>query len=164
MANWFWQKLDLFLAAAVIALAGVAGVQGHEVMVQYIQRLDVQVDEARDHLADVQTGLRYRVMGDTIRDELEAEAQKIFNTLKQEQDAVVHANALTRPFALARHPDKTVLASTWHGFTPALPVTAGAALYAFIGMIVGFVVYEAVKLPVVLLIREPRRRKFRRRG
>ena len=32
------------------------------------------------------------------------------------------------------------------------------------GMILGFILYEVVKLPVVILIEEPRRRKFRRRG
>jgi hypothetical protein len=31
-------------------------------------------------------------------------------------------------------------------------------------MILGFLVYELVKLPVVALAQEPRRRKFRRRG
>ncbi|TAL01869.1 MAG: DUF2937 family protein [Rhodospirillaceae bacterium] len=164
MVSWFWQKLDLFLAATVIALAGVAASQGHEVIVQYIQQLDARVDQARDHLTDVQTGLRYRVMGDTVRAELEAEAQGIFNTLKQKQDAVVGANALTRPVALARHRDKAILANTWHGFRPALPTTAGAALYAVIGMILGFIAYEAIKVPIMFIVREPRRRKFRRRG
>jgi hypothetical protein len=31
-------------------------------------------------------------------------------------------------------------------------------------MLIGFVVYEVLKLPMVALAREPRRRRFRRRG
>ena len=133
-------------------------------MVQYIQRLGAQVDEARDHLADVRTGLRYRVMGDTVRAELEAKAQGTFNTLKREQDAVVGADPITRPVAFALHRDPAILANTRRAFRPALPATVGAALYALIGMVVGFIAYEAIKFPVVFLVREPRRRKFRRRG
>jgi len=164
VASWFWQKLDLFLAAAVIALAGVAASQSHEVLVQYIQRLSADVDEAQAHLTDVRTGLRYRVMGDTVRAELEAEAQGTYTTLKREQDAVAGANPLFRPLAFARHSDTAILANTRRAFRPAAPTTIGGWLYTFIGMIAGFVAYEAVKFPVMFLVREPRRRKFRRRG
>jgi len=164
VTDWLWQKLDIFLAAVVVAVAGMAACQGHEVMVQYTQRLGAQVNEAREHLADVQGGLRYRVMGETARAELEADARKKFNSLKQAEDAFVHANVITRPLILASHRDNPTLASAWHGFTPTLPLTAGSAFYAFLGMLGGFAIYEIVKFPVMLLVREPRRRKFRRRG
>jgi hypothetical protein len=43
-------------------------------------------------------------------------------------------------------------------------MTPGSIAFTIIGMIVGFAAYEVVKFPVVLLLREPRRRKFRKRG
>ena len=61
MTDWFWQKVDVFIAAIFVAVAGIAACQGHEVMVQYIQRLATETNEARLHLLDTQTGLRYRV-------------------------------------------------------------------------------------------------------
>src|SRR5579871_6285261 len=130
----------------VIVVAGIAAAEGHEVMVQYIQRLGAEVSRAQDHLTDVRTGLRYRVMGDTVRTEAETEARGIFDTLKHEQDAIVGANPFIRPLAFARYRNKTILADTWRGFKPALPATIGAALYALAGAIVGFIVYEVVKL------------------
>jgi hypothetical protein len=163
VADWFWQKVDVFLAAIFVAVAGVAASQGHEVMVQYIERLSTEANEARLHLLDTQSGLRYRVMGETARAELEDQAKIRFNQLQRAEDTVVHANPLIRPLALVKNHDAGILSSTWHDFTPRVPATAGGAVYAFIGTLIGFMIYEIVKLPV-LVLREPKRRKFRRRA
>src|SRR4051812_7517996 len=101
--SWFGEKLDSFLAAVLIALCGIAGSQGQAFAVQYIQRLGGHLDEARDHLADVQTGLRYRVMGDTVRGELETEAKGRVAVLDVAYSAVKDANVLTRPIAILRY-------------------------------------------------------------
>ena len=107
-------------------VGGVAGSQGEAFAVQYIQRLGGHLDEARDHLADVQSGLRYRVMGDVVRDELEAKATNRFKKLKHDYDAIAHGNVITRPFAFARAYDPAALDVARRGFKPALPATAPA--------------------------------------
>jgi len=163
LSDWFWQKFDVFLAALFVASAGVAACQGHAVMSQYIRALSVEVEDAKLHLTDVQGGLRYRVMGPTVRAELEQDAKSRFTHLKRAQDAVADANPLIRPLALARTHDDATLSSTWRGFVPVIPMTAGAVLYALLGAIIGFVIYELIKLPVVAVL-EPRRRRFRKRG
>ena len=69
-----------------------------------------------------------------------------------------------RPFAFLRHTDPAMVATTWRDFVPALPTNTGSIAYIAAGMILGFLAYEIVKLPVITLVQEPRRRKFRRRG
>ena len=160
---WIWQKLDSFLGAAVIAAAGVAASQAQAFMVQYVQRLGGHLDEASAQLSNVQNGLRYRLMSETVRKELGADAGGRVADLKAAYDAIAEANFFVKPFALLRHADATMLAATWRDFVPALPATADGYAYVGMVMILGFVVYEAAKLPVVFLIQEPRRRKFRRR-
>lgn len=163
MTDWFWQKVDVFVAAIFVAVAGIAACQGHEVMVQYLQRLSTEVNEARLHVIDTQTGLRYRVMGDQARAELEADAKTRFNVLNHALDSVAHANPLLRPLALVKTHDGETLSETWREFRPTVPATAGGAVYAFIGMLIGFAIYEVIKLPI-LVVRQSRRRRFRRRG
>jgi hypothetical protein len=163
VADWFWQKVDVFIAAVFVAVAGIAACQGHEVMVQYIERLASETDQARLHLLDTQSGLRYRVMGDTVRAEHQANAKSRFDKLKRALDTVTRAPAAIRPLAMVKDHDAPTLAKTRAEFQPAMPTTIGGAVYALVGALVGFVIYEIVKLPV-LMVREPKRRRFRRRG
>ncbi len=119
---------------------------------------------ARAHLADVQSGLRYRVMGETVRVELETAARSRYAKLKKGADAIGGGNVVTRPLMFATYHDDAIAAATERDFKPMLPASAGSMFYTLAGMVLGFVLYEIVKFPLVMLVREPRRRKFRRRG
>ncbi len=162
--EWIGRKLDAFLGAMVVAAAAIAASQAHAFLIQYVQRLGGHLDEAKAHLDNVQHGLRYQLMSDTVRKELEDEASKRVAELQNAYHAIADADVVTKPFALLRHADPNMLAGTWHDFVPALPATTDSIFYIVIAMVLGFAVYEIVKLPVVLLLQEPRRRKFRRRA
>ena len=94
-------------------------------MTQYTQRLGGQLDEARAQLTAVETGLRYKLMSDTVRGELEDRAQLNWRVavLQRAYDSVAHANLVSRPVALMRHGDPSMMKSTWHDYVPALPTT-----------------------------------------
>ena len=162
--SWLGEKVDSFLAAGLIAVCGIAGSQGQAFSVQYIQRLGGHLDEARDHLADVQTGLRYRVMGDTVRGELETAAKDRVAVLDRAYSKAKNANVLTRPIAILRYGEPSILAGTEKDFVPALPASRDGVIYTVFGMLLGFALYEFLRLPVLFILREPRRRKFRKRG
>ncbi len=162
--EWFARKLDAFLAAIVIAAAAVAASQSQAFIIQYTQRLGGHLEEARAHLSTVQTGLRYRLMSDTVRGELETDAKHRASELQAAYDSIAKANSFAKPVALIRHADPTMLQGTWRDFVPALPMTSESAVYVIVGMVLGFLLYEIVKVPVVLIARGPSRRKFRRRG
>ena len=162
--EWIAHKLDAFLAAVVIAAVAIAACQSQAFVIQYLDRLGGQLNAAKVELAGVETGLRYKLMSDTVRQEIETSARSRAQTLQGSYDTVVHTNVFIRPVALARWGDPGLMDATWRGFVPALPVTPGSVAFTVIGMILGFLIYEVIKFPFILLIREPRRRKFRKRG
>jgi len=162
--DWVWQKLDSFLGGTVIAVSGVAASQAQAFMIQYVQRLGGHLDEAKAQLNSVQHGLRYQLMSETVRKELENEARNRVADLQNAYTAITEANVFTKPFALLRHAESTMLNGTWRDFVPALSASTDSIVYIVMAMILGFVVYEAVKLPFLALLSEPRRRKFRKRG
>ncbi len=159
-----WRILDAFLGAAIIAASGVAASQAHAFLIQYIDLLGGRLNEATAHLNNVQNGLRYRLMSETVRKEAETAAQNRVADLQEAYHAMADANVLVKPIAFLRRADSAMLANAWQDFIPALPRAADGIFYAVVAMIVGFLLYELVKLPVVMLVSEPRRRKFRRRG
>jgi hypothetical protein len=161
---WIWRKLDSFIGGTVIAAAGVTASQAQAFLVQYVQRLGGHLDEAKMHLNNVQHGLRYQLMSDTVRKELETEAKTRVAALQDAYHAIADSNVFVKPFALLRYGDPILMAGTWRDFVPALSASADSIIYIIMAMILGFLVYELVKLPVVALAQEPRRRKFRRRG
>ena len=161
--EWIAQKIDTFIAAIIIAVFAVAASQSQIFVVQYTQRLGGHLEEARAHLSQVQTGLRYRLMSDTVRGELEADAKHRANELQAAYDSIAKANTFAKPIVLIRHADPTMLKGTWHDFVPALPLSSESVVYVFVGMLLGFFLYELVKAPLLLLA-SPRQRKFRRRG
>lgn len=161
--DWFWRKIDSFVGAVVIAASGVAASQAQAFMAQYVQRLGGALDEAKLVLGNVQNGLRYQLMSTTVRKELEADASRRVNELQTAYQSISEASFFSKPFQLLRHADPTMIAGTWRDFTPMLPASADGIAYVIAAMILGFVVYEIVKLPILLLA-EPRQRKFKRRG
>ena len=162
--DWILRKLDGFFGAVILAAAGIAASQAQVFMVQYVQRLGGHLDEAKSQLSNVQHGLRYQLMSETVRKELEADAQARVNELQNAYHAIADAPFFVKPFALMRHADPVMLNGTWHDFVPAIPATADSIAYIIAAMLLAFMVYEVIKLPLVALLSEPRRRKFRKRG
>ena len=162
--EWIARRLDTFLAAVVIAAAAIAACQSQAFIIQYLHRLNSELTTAKVELAGVETGLRYKLMSETVRQEIEAAARTHAQALQNSYDSVANTNLFIRPLILARAGDRALMDATWRDFVPALPLSPGSLAFAVIGMILGFAVYEAVKFPFLLLIREPRRRKFRKRG
>ena len=161
--DWFWRKLDTLLGAVGVAGSGVAASQAQAFMVQYVQRLGGHLDEAKLVLNNIQHGLRYQLMSATVRKELEAEATRRVGELQSAYTAIADASFFAKPFQLLRYADPLMITGTWRDFTPMLPANADGIAYVIAAMILGFAVYEIVKLPI-LLIAEPRQRKFKRRG
>ena len=161
--EWIWRKLDAFAGAVVIAVAGIVASQGQTFIVQYIQRLGGHLDEATAQLLNVQTGLRYKLMSETVRKEIETDAQSRVDQLQGAYDAIVGANIFTRPFAFFGHAEPAIVAGTWHDFVPALPLDATTITYVIMGMILGFLFYEFIKLPVLAVTHGSHRRRFKRR-
>jgi hypothetical protein len=159
--EWFWSKIDGLIAAVFVAVAAIAASQGHTFMTQYEERLSRDLAQAQARLNEVKTGLRYKLMSDVVRSELETTAQTRFDQLNVAYTAIAGAS-ITKPYAVIRHREPRLVAETERTFVPRLPTGAGGVFYAVLGALIGFLAYEIVKFPVALLAR-PRQRKFRRR-
>lgn len=160
--DWFWRKVDVLVAAVFVAVTAIAASQGHAFMLQYEERLARETGQAQARLNEIKTGLRYKLMSDVVRSELEGAAQTRFAQLNIAYTAIAGAG-VTKPIALLRHRDAELVAETERLFAPRLPRDANGIIYALLGALLGFLVYEVVKYPVAFLAR-PRQRKFRRRG
>lgn len=162
--DWVWHKIDVLIAAIFVAVAAVTASQGHVFMSQYQARLGHDLQAARAQVADIRTGLRYKLMSDVVRTDLENTAQTRLREVNTAHTAIAEAGTVTRPFAFIRHRDPALMTATGQNFVPALPRDGSAVFYAFIGALIGFAIYEILKFPLALLLREPRRRRFRRKG
>ena len=160
--EWVWRKVDVLIAAVFVSVAALGASQGHAFMTQYQERLGRDLEQAQARLNDVKTGLRYKLMSDVVRTELEAAAQTRFDALNRAHTAIANAG-VAKPYALIRHREQRLVEETERGFVPRLPQNAGGIFFAVLGALIGFAAYEIVKFPVVLLAR-PRQRKFRRRA
>jgi hypothetical protein len=160
--EWVWRRIDVLIAAVFVAVSAVAASQGHVFMAQYEERLARDLAQARARVDEIETGLRYKLMSETVRAELAASAQARFDQVDVAHTAIAGAGLL-KPIALARHRTPELIAETERGFVPRMPRAAGAILATVLGALLGFLAYEIVKLPVTVLTR-PRQRKFRRRS
>jgi hypothetical protein len=161
--EWVLSTLDRFLAAIFVAVLAVAASQVEPFTTQYSTRTAAQLTEAQAHLKDVQSGVRYQTMAPNVRQELEAEAKMTLSTRSSTHAAIANTLPVLKPYALWRHGDADIISETKRLFVPALPLTTASALNVLIGAIIGFVLYELVKLPVSVILRAPQRRRFKKR-
>lgn len=160
--EWFWRKFDVLIAAVFVAAGAIGASQGHAFMTQYQERLSRDLEQARARVNEVKTGLRYKLMSDVVRTELETTAQTRFDQLNIAHTAIASSGVILKPYALLRHREPERMAETERGFVPRTPRDAGGIFYTALGALLSFVLYEILKFPV-MFVAEPRQRKFRRR-
>lgn len=162
--TWLLKKLDMLLGAGFAATVGMCASQVQSFIDQYLQRLGGHLDEATLNLERIQTGVRYQTMSETVRRELELDAAGRVDELRSSYEAISAAGLIEQPFAFFRHANDAIVTGTWADFVPAVPLDAHALIYISIGIVLALVVYEVVKLPLVLMFGQPRARKFKKRG
>lgn len=161
---WFLKKLDMLIGAGFAAVSGMAASQVQSFIDQYVQRLGGHLDEATLNLDRIQSGVRYQTMSPTVRRELETDAAGRVNELQSAYDAITSAGLIEKPITFFRYMDDAIMSGTWTDYVPAVPLDAEALIYVTMGIILAILVYELVKLPLVLVFGTPRPRKFKKRG
>ena len=126
-------------------------------------RTATDLSRAEAQLADVQAGLRFQTMADTVRQELATQASQNRSKAQATHDALAKTTPLFYPYELWRAVDPGIRSATWEDFMPELPAKGWAVFFALIGALVGFGIYELIKWPVVMVLQAPRRR-FKKRG
>jgi len=142
----------------------MAASQAQAFIDQYLQRLSGNLDEARLNLDRIINGVRYQVMNETARTEIEAEAQLRVNTLNTAYTAIMESGVITQPFTFFRYVDESIMTATVSAYVPAVPIGANSIIYTIFGIALVLTTYEIIKVIIKYFVRQPRRRKFRKRG
>lgn len=154
----------MLVGACLAASASLAASQAEAFITQYLQRLGGHLDEAIANLERIRTGVRYQTMSDVVRRELEQDAELRVGELQAAYDSIIQTGTLFRPFSFLRNADDAILTGTLRDFVPAIPLEANAMIYILAAIVITLIAYEVVKFPLVFLLGQPRRRKFKKRG
>ena len=154
--GWITRKLDTLVAAVFAGTAGASVSQLQEFIQQYLQRIGGHLDEAQRNYQTILESDRYREMAQQTRDILLNDALGRVQEIQASHDAIANAGFMARPYVFLVNMDRTIAARTLENFTPALPVDVESLIYAAIGLVVGFAVYELLKLPFALMFRRKR--------
>ena len=149
--GWITRKLDSLIGTMVAAIAGILGTQFLAVVQQYRQRLEGHLAEAELNHRQILSGDAYRALEESTRTRLAEAAAERAAELSRALDAIVDADAFTRPFAFLLHLEPEIAAAALGAFEPAIPIDVVSIAYGVAGMILGWAAYEIVKLPFALL-------------
>jgi hypothetical protein len=152
--RWAWAKILTLIGAVIAALGAASTAQGPAFVQAYLQRLGGHIDEARRTLNELSGGDAARIVGDgQARDRLvEAFADRL-GDLEASRSVIEGASPLWRPIALALHGDRDIASAAAEAFTPALPLDATSLIYAFVGLLIGWSVWELCQWPVKAKLR-----------
>ena len=149
-----------------IAIAGaIAMAQFPQYYAQYIQRLGGHLDEARRAVSQyTKVAASYNL---SLREYINihlTSGNKIFissgkviqglverlHYLESAFQTLRHSTPLTRWLVFLRVMDVEIVRNTWSNFTPGIPTTMEALVYALIGLLIGWGFYQGVKRLIAL--------------
>jgi hypothetical protein len=162
--DWFLDHLDRLCAGLCIALVGIIASQVMPFSTQYMARTSADLRQAEARVNDINTGVRYQSLAEPVRGELLTQATTQVEAARQAHSALNERTPLTYPWALWQWADPTVREAIWAAYIPQLPMQPWAITFTVLGALIGYVLYEIVKWPIVTVLRAPRRRFKKRSG
>lgn len=146
--RWLLSVFDRLIGTAIGAVAAVSASQTQAFIHAYLQRLGGHLDEARASYLKLRAG-EFLPGADALSQQRMAEAfSRRVEELSQAYNAIANADAFARPLRFATHMDRSIAQATFTNFTPALPLDSASLIYALVGMVLGLLIYEIVKLPL----------------
>lgn len=151
--SWLLGKVDGLVGTLVAGAGGLGAAQLPAFVHQYVQRLGGRIDEATYQLETIRSGTLYSSVSEATRDEMMRATTARVAELETARDAIVQAGPLMRPLRLFEYFDPDTVRSTLADFQPALPVELSGLVYGLAGLIIGLLLYDVVKLPLLLVRR-----------
>jgi hypothetical protein len=148
---WIARKLDSLFGAAFAAVFGLATSQFLAFVQQYRQRLGGHFDEMQRTVEQVVSGAAFPNLASDARQQVAQDLTIRAGELQQADAAIRDATPLTRPWAFIQNVDLDIAMATLHDFQPALPLDLVSAVYGASGLLIGWLVWEIVRMPIVLL-------------
>ncbi len=151
--RWVIKKLDSLVGTAVAAVAGLAAAQVVAFVHAYLQRLGGHLDEARRGQGALLNGQAAVIQDENLRGQVTALTQARIDALESAYRAIDQAGAFAQPFVFFHHVDTDIAQATMRTFVPALPLDMPSLVFGFTGIVLGWIIWEAVKVPFTLLRR-----------
>jgi len=150
--SWILRRLDNLGAAILGGGIGACTSQAKAFADAYLQRLGGRLDEARDTLERVRSG--DMLPGASHREVLDASAEQAAHVaeLNSAYQAIQGASDVWQPVEVLLNFNGAVAIRAFGDFTPAVPLDAGGLVWAGVGVILGLMMWEAIKLPGLLFV------------
>jgi len=158
--RWVWAKVLTLIGAGIAAVFAAGSAQGPAFVQAYLQRLGGHIDEARRTVFELREGAISRAVPDDVARErlLDAFVARLAD-LEASRDAIVNAHPLLRPVIMTQQADRDIASATAQAFTPAMPLDPSSLIYAAIGLVIGWAVWELAQWPVRARLRKRRQRR-----
>lgn len=143
--RWLGRKIDSLTGTVLAATAGLVASQAQAFVQAYLQRLGGHLDEARLLVARIAEDPLYQSLSAEQRRPLADAAAARVDALAHAFRAIAESSDLLRPLALLRHFDPDIATAAFDIFQPSLPVHAAGATYFVAGMVLAWIVYDALK-------------------
>jgi hypothetical protein len=154
--NWLLGTFDRLIGTVIAAVTGLAASQTQAFIQAYLQRLGGHLDEARTSYEKLQSG-QFLPGADALSQQRMAEAfGHRVDELSQAYSAIADADVFERPFRFIAHMDRAIAEATLTNFNPSLPLDSASLVYSLIGIMLGWLIYELIKLPFAVLGRRHR--------
>lgn len=154
--SWLLGGFDRLIGTVIGAVAGFAASQTQAFIQAYLQRLGGHLDEARGTYQKLQAGEFLPGADMQSQERMAAAFGRRVDELSQAYNAIASADVFERPIRFVTHMDRSIAEATLANFTPALPLDTASVLYALVGIVLGWLLYELVKLPLRLARRRRR--------
>lgn len=151
--RWLIRQVDSLVGTVLAASLGIAASQILAFMQQYQQRLGGHLAEALLNLRQIQNGTAYKDVSASARERLVATATDRVVELEAARDAIDNAGPFSKPFVFFTHLDPGIAGGTLRSYQPALPLDVTSLAYAALGMIIAWLIYNAIKSPARLFRR-----------
>lgn len=153
--EWLLEKADRLGGTIFAAIAGVVASQFQAFVQAYLQRLGGHLDEARRMGRELEAS--GTASGTAPTEQVTNMLQQRIAELESAIRAIEQANPYLKPFAFFTHMDAEIAAAAGANFVPAIPLDPPGIVYALVGAMLGWVVWELIKWPgkAVLSRRNP---------
>lgn len=157
---WLLGTFDRLMGTIVAAVAGIAASQTQAYIQAYLQRLGGHRDEARAAYQKLRTGELLPGADAPSQERMAAAFGRRADELSQAYDAIAGADVFHRPVQFMLHFERAIAEAALTGFTPALPLNSASLVFALVGMLLGWLLFELVKAPLRLVSGHRRRRGY----
>ena len=145
--SWLLRKIDSLAGTVVAAAFALGASQFPAYVLHYRQRLGGHLAEAQFNIRQTVEGQIYGTLDPEAQRALLAPMSERLSELNDASNALSLARSWELPWVFLREMDWGIARSAYEGFQLSLPADLSGLGYAGVGLLIGWIVYDLVKVP-----------------